>query len=438
MRVQKAFGRFARIDAVRQSATLMVGQAVAMVASLCLTALIARGLAVADYGAYRYALTYLTFGMALLQFGIPYSAARLLALQQDPVAQGRIVGFGALAVVVATVLGVALTFVTISSGPLLGFVLPGIVLIVSPALFVTLGQAFVTSACQGLGRITLLASQQILPYLVLLPVTAFQLFVLGRYSLTAALLGYVLTFTLVLFVGFRRLGASFAGLADVWSALKVENLRTGLPIYVGGVFGVASAQFISLWVAAFIDSVDYGQYALAVAVSAPLCVLLSSVGTVIFRSSSRLDRLPRELIVTTVLVGALLGAAYWVCTEWLLTAVFGEKYSPAIGTAQWLGIASLLIGFGDVLQRFLGAHGLGKRLGAVSVATGVVAMATAAVFLPRLAVTGAIISSLCAAVTYVSLLAGLYVYFTRRDPGQLGRDDAPRSADGTAGSGSIR
>jgi O-antigen/teichoic acid export membrane protein len=308
-----------------------------------------------------------------------------------------------------------LTYGAAVTGHVLGFTLPAIVLVVCPALFVTLGQGFMSSACQGLGRIALLASQQVLPYIVLLPATAFQIFVLSKYSLTAALLGYVLTFTLVLYAGFRRLGVSFEGMAEVWSMLKAENLKTGLPIYVGGIFGVASAQFISLWVAAFIDSVDYGQYALAVALSAPLCVLLSSIGTVIFRSSSRLQRLPRGMIGFTVVVGVLLGCAYWIGTEWLLTVVFGEKYAPAIRTAQWLGVASLLIGIGDVLQRFLGAHGLGRRLGAVSVATGIVAMSSAAILLPRWAVNGAIVSSMCAAVTYLGLLSYLYLSFTRRE-----------------------
>jgi O-antigen/teichoic acid export membrane protein len=427
-RLLASFGRLASNDTARQSATLMAAQALAMLGSLGLTALIARGLDVADYGVYRYALTYLAFGMTVLQFGVPYSAARLLALHDDPDMQERIVGFGALAVLLATALGVALTLGATATGRWTGLTLPVVVLVICPALFVTLGQAFVTSACQGLGRITLLAAQQVLPYLVLLPITAFQVFLLNRYSLTAALLGYVLTFTLVLYMGFRRLGVSFAGMGEVWSALNAENRRTGLPIYIGGVFGVASAQFISLWVAAFIDSTDYGQYALAVAVSAPLCVLLSSVGTVIFRSSSRLARLPCELIAMTLALGILLGAAYWIGTEWLLTAIFGDKYAPAIGTAQWLGIASLLIGFGDVLQRFLGAHGLGKRLGAVSVVTGVVAMASAAVLLPRWAVTGAIVSSLCAAATYVSLLTVLYVYFTRHAAGQSARQVDARPA----------
>jgi O-antigen/teichoic acid export membrane protein len=97
-RIPQALIRLTASDTARQSTLLIAWQGVAMVASLGLTALIARGLEVADYGTYRYALTFLALGMTLLQFGIPYSAARLLALEQNSRGQARIVGFGVVAV----------------------------------------------------------------------------------------------------------------------------------------------------------------------------------------------------------------------------------------------------------------------------------------------------------------------------------------------------
>lgn len=413
-RIRATYARLAGNATTQQSASLIGWQGLAMVGSLGLTALIARGLDVADYGGYRYAITFLALGMTLLQFGLPYSIARLLALENDPRVQRDIVGMGAVVVGATTALGVCVTAGMVLAGRAAGWDLPLILLWVSPALIVTLGQAMITSACQGLGRISLLASQQVLPYVVLLPATALQLFVLRHYSLEAAIIGYVATFLLVIHVGFRRLGMSCRNPRSTWTTLKRENRQTGLPIYVGAVFGVASAQFIAMWVAAFVPADDYGQYALAVAVSAPLGVLLSSIGTVIFRSSSRLSRLPLELFVLTIGTGLALGLAYWIATEWFLTVVFGEKYGPSVRMAQALGIASLLIGFGDVLQRFLGAHGLGRKLGAVSVATGVVGMSAAAFLLPRMTSTGAIVASICAAATYVSLLTVVYVHYTMR------------------------
>lgn len=434
--IRTALSRIADSFAASQSVSLIGWQALSLVASLGLTALMARGLDVPDFGEYRYAITFLAFGMTVLQFGLPYSLARLLALESSSAAQRKLVGLSVIVGALATLLGVVATFCVVLLAGAAGVDLPLILLWVSPALCVTLGQAMIANACQGLGRISLLASQQILPYAILLPITAFQLYVLHRYSLIAALLGYAITFLIVIVFGFHQLGVSFSDPGSNWSILKRENVKTGLPIYVGAVFGVASAQFISMWVATFVSSYDYGHYALAVAVSATLAVLLSSVGTVIFRPSARMPRLPATLIVLTVALGTVLGIAYLVVVEWILTLVFGEKYEPAVWMAQWLGVASLLVGFGDVLQRFLGAHGRGRELGAASVATGVVGMVAAALLLPNLNIVGAIIASISAATTYLTLLMIVYLRYIRvvrrenRDSSGLsGQSDMARNDD---------
>jgi O-antigen/teichoic acid export membrane protein len=400
--------------AARDSASLVVWQGVSMAGSLGLTALIARGLDVADYGTYRYALTFLTLGATLLQVGIPYSIARLLALESDAQAQRAIIGVGLVAVCATTVLGMLLTVVFVTAARNANWASLELLAWVSPALFITLGQLMVSSACQGMGRIGALATQQVLPYLILLPATALQIFVLDQYSTSAALGGYVLTFTLVLALGFQRLGLGFDGMPAAWRAMRRELALTGFPIYVGGVFGVASAQFVSIWTASFVPDDEYGQYALALAVAAPLGVLLSSIGTVIFRRSTKWRRLPGAVIAMTVSLAAVLLVAFLISTEWFLVPMFGAKFAPAVPLAQWLSLGAIAIGCGDVLQRYLGANGLGRALGVASVLTGVVGSGTAALLLPRLQVTGAVASSILSSLTYFFALTALYMWHVRR------------------------
>lgn len=385
-----------------------------MAGSLALTALIARGLDVADYGTYRYAVTFLTLGATLLQVGIPYSIARLLALESDVGAQRTLVGAGLVAVAVTTLVGVVMTAAFVFVAREQHWNVPHLLLWISPALFVTLGQLVVSSACQGLGRIGTLSAQQVLPYVILLPVTAVQIVLLRSYGIEAALAGYVATFLIVLAVGFRHLGFALRGLAPKWSAIRTELARTGFPIYVGGVFGVASAQFVSMWTASFVTGDAYGHYALALAVASPLGVLLSSVGTVIFRSSATWDRLPGSVIASTLGLAGVLLAAFFVATEWLLVPVFGVKYAPAVPVAQALSIGAVAIGCGDVLQRYLGAHGLGRTLGSASVLTGIVGMGTAVALLPTMQTTGAVLSSILGSITYFVTLSALYLSFVSR------------------------
>jgi O-antigen/teichoic acid export membrane protein len=389
------------------------------------TMLITRGLDVAAYGMFRYAMTFLALAMTLLQFGWPYSAARLLALESNRSAQKEIVGACVIMVIVSSVVGTVGTLGALLAAERLGYHLPRMLIWVAPFVYVTLGQYMIGSICQGLNRISVLSFQQVLPYVLLLPVTAVQMFVFGRYSLHAAIIGYVAVFSAVITVGFLRLGVAFTEWRSWLRRIIGENRRTGFPIYVGGIFGVASAQLIAMWVAEFADSSRYGQYALALAVSTPLSVSVSSVGTVIFRSSSRSNSLSRKILVCSFGFGAVLGLAYFVATETLLVRAFGRQYELSVQMAQILGVGSLMIGWGDIFNRFLGAQGQGQGLCIAAVSTGAVGIASAAMLLPEWNVYGAIASSVLAAGTYLALMLALYIRHTTR-PGhpRVARTDA--------------
>ncbi len=279
--------------AARQSGLLIAMQGTSMVLAMAFTVLLTRGLSVADYGIFRYAITFLALAMTVLQFGWPYSAARLLALESDRCVQREIVGACLLLVLVSSGVGLILTLAGMAVADAFGYHLPRILIWVAPFLYVTIGQAMIGSICQGLNRISVLSAQQVMPYVLLLPITAAQVYLWRKYSLQAAVIGYIAVFSAVITVGFYRIGVAFTRWRSWLRAVVGENRRTGFPMYIGGLFGVASAQVIAMWVADFVDPVRYGQYALALSASSPLSVLVSSVGSVIFRSSSRSDRSSR-------------------------------------------------------------------------------------------------------------------------------------------------
>ncbi len=185
--VVSAFGS----RAAKQSGLLIGMQSFAMLLSFSFTMLITRGLDVAAYGMFRYAMTFLALAMTLLQFGWPNSAARLLALESERSAQKQIVGACVLMVIISSGIGTVSTLVGFVAAKALGYQLPHVLMWVAPFLYVTLGQYMIGSICQGLNRISLLSFQQVLPYILLLPITAIQMFVFEKYSLYAAVIVYV-------------------------------------------------------------------------------------------------------------------------------------------------------------------------------------------------------------------------------------------------------
>ena len=426
-----------RNQTARQCGLLIGTQGVGMVLSLVFTLLITKGLDVGSYGLFRYAMTFLGLAVTVLQLGWPYSAARLLAVEKQPSAQKEIVGACILITLASAAVGAVATLVVFFAAEGMGYHLPRILLWVAPFLHVALGQYMIRNVCQGLNRISLLSFQQVLPYLLLLPLTAVQIFLVREYSLVAAVAGYVLVFSAVVGLGFIQLGFSFGDWTSWLRVIGRENRKTGFPIYIGGIFGVASSQVVSLSVAEFVDPAIYGQFALALAISAPLAVLVSSVGTVVFRSSSNTQALSKRVLFYSFALGAFLGLFYFVATDSLLVRMFGARYESSVRMAQALGVGSLMIGLGDIFQRFLGSHGQGKALCLIAIATGAVGIASAAALLPAWKVYGAVASNVFSAATYLGLMVGMYLLHTRpRDPDLVEREGAgalaPKMGSGAA------
>ncbi len=398
----------------KQSGLLIGTQGFAMLLSMVFTLLITKGLSVADYGKFRYLMTYLALAMTLLQFGWPNSAARLLALENDHNVQKQIVGACALMVIISSSVGTAITIAVFILAEALGHELPRMLLLVTPFLYVTLSQYMIGSICQGLNKIFLYSLQQALPYSLLIPITAVQMFVIGQYSLYAALVGYIAVFSLIGIFGFFQLRFSFIESRRWLGAIFKENRRTGFPMYIGGVFGVASGQIIAMWVAEFTSPSSYGHYALALAVSAPLSILVSSVGTVVFRSCSRSNYLSNRVLFFSFGLGISLGLLYFFAIATLLVRMFGNQYNQSVHLAQLLGFGSLMVGWGDIFNRFMSAHGKGRSLCIVVVSNGMIGILSAAILLPKWNIYGAAISSIIAAVTYLILMVILYIRFTSR------------------------
>jgi O-antigen/teichoic acid export membrane protein len=403
---------FLRSRTGRQSGLLIAMQGISILMAFGLTVLIARGLDVEAYGKFRYSMTFLALAMTLLQFGWPYSAARLLALESDRLAQKQVVGACVVLVIISSVIGTVVTILGLLVASAHGYDMPRLPIWVAFFMYVTLGQYMIASICQGLNRISLLSFQQVLPYALLLPVTMVLVFVLDSYSLNAAIVSYAAVFSVVITIGFVRLGLAFTNWSSWLRVIVHENRRTGFPIYVGGVFGVASAQLIAMWVAEFASFSRYGQFALAIVIASPLSVLVSSVGTVIFRSSSTSNVLSKGVLVFSFAFGGSLGLVYLVVVETFLVRVFGSQYGLSVRMAEALGLGALMTGWGDIFQRFLGAKGQGKALCVAAVSTGTVGMVSASILLPKWNVYGAVAASVLTAGTYLGLMLTLYVRHT--------------------------
>ena len=149
--------------AVRQYGVLVSAQAAGLLLSFVLTMVLTHGLSVTDYGMLRYIITFLALGSTVMQFGWPYSAARLLALTSERQEQKQIVGAATILLISCTGLGVLATAAGRQVAVALGYEAPAVLLVASAFLYVTLGPYVITYVCQGLNRISVLSFLQVAP-----------------------------------------------------------------------------------------------------------------------------------------------------------------------------------------------------------------------------------------------------------------------------------
>ena len=85
---------------------------------------------------------------------------------------------------------------------------------------------------------------------------------------------------------------------------------------------------------------------------------------------------------------------------------------------SWKGLFS----FGDLINRFLGAHGRGKDLRNSNVATAISNILGYTVLVYFMGIIGAAVTHIMSGIVYVSTMAYLYIVYTRR-VNQLSRLD---------------
>jgi len=287
--------------------------------------------------------------------------------------------------------------------------IPAIILLAPWFLYITVLEYAINSFCTGMNRIKLLSSQLALPISLLVVATAIQVYVFKRYGFAEAMVAFILSHTVIVALGIFRIKPSFHSLRDNIVSIWTENRRTGLPIYFGGLVGVASVQVIGLLIPSLLSMADYAQYALAYSISAPLSMVASTLGTVIFRDSASRDRLPRKVLLYSFAGCAFLAIAYVLSIRFFILLLFGQRYLAAAPMAQVMGVGALMVGLGDMINRFLGANGKGRLLMIGAIVTGVTSVVSAYLLLPPFGAMGAAASRGASNLAYLAIMIVLYV-----------------------------
>jgi O-antigen/teichoic acid export membrane protein len=183
-----------------------------------------------------------------------------------------------------------------------------------------------------------------------------------KLTLKAALLLNLLGFALIVVIMLFLLKPKFTKVKENWRMLVAENKTYGLQVYISHLANTATTRVAAVSIAYFIDNTNVGYYALALTITAPLALIPRVVGTTFFKDFANRDSIPGKATAATVSLAAGALLIFLLIIKTLFYIIYTRDFAPALPIVYFFAFSSVIHGFADYVNRFLGAHGKGKDM----------------------------------------------------------------------------
>lgn len=372
-----------------------------------------RSLAPDVFGDVRYVQNIIAFVSSLLLVGYFTSGSRLLALSKDEQNSRRIRGIMC-AILAITIAIVMLLMVVISAYT--GFREPGsdmlkLYLVAIPFCGCSLMLNYVNTTAQGDNHIERIAIARLVPGLLYF-VFAFLIYKYYGATSTRMLLLYNGTSFLVLLTVIISTKPSFKNLKGSFAILHAENKKYGFNVYLGALAGVSTGYVAGITLGIFCeDNANVGYFTLAQNMASPLAMLPSIIGTTYFKRFATEDRISKKIMCGSIVLTASSCLLFILLIKYVVMFLYNESYFCVADFSSWLVLGTCMYGLGDMFNRFLGAHGLGKEIRNAAFAGGGVLLVGSIVLVYFFQIQGAIATRLLSSFVYLFVMVYYYLKF---------------------------
>lgn len=411
---QGRIGGLFRSRRLRQIGSLYVSMIMVIVIGLVTSVINTRMLGPERYGDLKFIYGVFQFLATISTLGIFSTGSQLLATTKEGDDRREQI-IGALlvnaAVIAAIFIGIAVIFSFVEPA-LFGNDLGLMILTFSPTIAVFIFQPCIENILQGENRIHELSLFRILPGALF----ALSLVVLNLIFKVDLVVTLLLQFASGLAVNLmiqRRLRPSMSRVRELTRELWKANIHYGRQVYFGVLSGVATAYLSTFMISYFLDNTSVGYFALAMTLTMPLMQVSTVVGTSYFRDFAHSDRIPRKVTLVTVAISAGTLIMFLLLVKTVVVLVYTERFAPVAELSAIIATGSVFHGFGDYINKFLGAHGRGKELRNGAIAVGIINVAGYYLLVRWFGVEGAAVTKLAAGVIYCGMMILYYVRFRR-------------------------
>lgn len=372
-----------------QTALLFSAQILSTLLNAATSVFAARWLGSAEFGLYLFcSVSVIQFSGYFFEFGTAAAAARLLAVESNSRIRNQLLG----AMIVVALL--------------LGAMLAGIIVLVSPAidavfntqvqwvlkknallcLFVPL-QFFLEQACQGLNRINELALLRIaVPAMSLVAMVITM--ILCRFEATSALCAALTGVAAGCAFVTLLLKPSFFGLSSGLRQILAETRRFGLDIYFGRVTTMVSTKLDTLIIPGLLGARLFGFYSIAQKFAEPMSNLSRSMAMTRFRTFARDGWVSPLILKINLLLLVCATVALVTVGPYLLILFYSAEYKPAAELLLPFAMGAFFAGLYQPYNAFLSAQGRGSELRNISFLMGTINCISLFYIIPRDGLSG--------------------------------------------------
>lgn len=394
--------------AIKQYTQLISSTLVMTLLQFVVTSILTRAMNPNVFATYKLILNTNLLIQGLMTLGIPVTLSFLLT--GDNVNSRKLIGAGVKAALVSSIIGTLVCFGLLYLQLNTGLsVVDNTALYFTPLCIIPVMLYYSEYICVGTNDIKLLAWQKMLVQVLLVFLLLLCWLLFGQIDLVTSMIVYAVSSILVIIYLFVKLGTDLKTEAGMVSDLFKANRTLGLQTYIGSLFSIVSVRALNVIVDTYITKEEYALFSLAITISAPLGPFISTIGSVMFKKFNKLNQMGKKFIAMIVSITAISCVVYIIGIQIFTPIVFGDFYRGSIVYAQALGIGSLLVGLGDVFNRFIVAKGKGKYIRNSAIITGIVNIGIAIVLISGLKSIGVTISTVASNLTYLLLMIVSYI-----------------------------
>ena len=393
---------------VKQVFTLYVSMVLTLVVGIGVSVLNTRFLGPQQFGDYKFLQALFNFAVLFFTLGFFTTGSYMLAQNENDSIDRELTGsILSLAMVISIVFTVAIIGFSYFQGKLFDNKLDGYIRLFSPLLLVYPFQLCMTNIFQGTNRIIELSVFRLLPPVLYILVAA-SIAYFDKFSLFYALLTQFATFLIVIIFLAGSIKPSFKNRKQHTKEIFKTNRKFGFPVYIGAIANVASAQLGSLSVAYFMDNISVGYFSLAVTITTPLMMIPNVVGTTFFKEFSNSATIPLNVIIATLILSVIALGGFLIVAEWVIVLLYSKDYQAVVNLSYILSVGCFFHGFGDLVNRFLAAHGQGRYLRNGAIVVGIINLLGYVFLVQQFGITGAAMTRLSAGIVYLAIMIFFY------------------------------